>query len=299
VLATDQILAEVRTARRALRPVDRLLLAALAALGVVALSYHTRPGPFVLLFGLLGLFLAGCAALASSSRVAEVLHAFGPLVVVVGIFEAVGELVAATTSRRWDGYFAALDARLFGALVPAWRGALGRPDWLTDLLSLAYVSYYVVPLVMGIVLYRRRRREEFDALVLALQVTLLASYAGYFAFPTSGPRVPAEQAQAVLGGGALSAGVRLFLRSCELNSLDAFPSGHTAVSLVFLALGWRAFPAWRAPLALVVAAIVFSTVYLSHHYVIDLVAGAALAAGVLAALALQPGASRDAAPAAH
>lgn len=284
------------TRLRALRPVDRLLLAALAALGAVAIAFHPRPGPPLLLFAVLALFLSGCAALAASSRAAAFLHDFAPLLVVVGIFEAVGELVAATNPRRWDGYFAALDARIFGALLPAWHGALGRPAWLTDLLSLAYVSYYAVPLAMAVALYRRRRRHEFDALVLALQVTLLASYAGYFAFPTSGPRVPPEEAQAVLGGGALSAGVRLFLRTCELNALDAFPSGHTAVSLVFLASGWRAFPAWRAPLALVVSAIVFSTVYLSHHYVVDLVAGALLAAFVVASGVLTPAPTGPAGP---
>jgi len=59
---------------------------------------------------------------------------------------------------------------------------------------------------------------------------------------------------------------------------DAFPSGHTTVSLVYLACGWRLFPRWRGALVVVVAGIVFSTVYLSLHYVIDVVAGVALAA---------------------
>ncbi len=122
--------------------------------------------------------------------------------------------------------------------------------------------------------------------MFALQVTLVASYVCYFAFPTSGPRVAPEDAAAVLGGGAVSAGVRAFLHSAELNRLDAFPSGHTAVSIVFLWYGWRLFPRWRAPLAAIVAGIVFSTVYLSHHYAIDLVAGAALALVAVAAMPL-------------
>jgi membrane-associated phospholipid phosphatase len=74
--------------------------------------------------------------------------------------------------------------------------------------------------------------------------------------------------------------VRWFLRSLETNQLDAFPSGHTAVSLVVVACGWRVLPRWRLPLVGLLAGIVFSTVYLSLHYVIDLVAGVALAAAM-------------------
>jgi membrane-associated phospholipid phosphatase len=94
--------------------------------------------------------------------------------------------------------------------------------------------------------------------------------------------VPHELEQQVLGGGTFSARVRDFLRAAEVNQLDAFPSGHTALSLVYLGYGWRLFPSWkvRIPLAVSVAGIVFATVYLSLHYVVDLFAGALLALAV-------------------
>jgi membrane-associated phospholipid phosphatase len=100
--------------------------------------------------------------------------------------------------------------------------------------------------------------------------------------PTTGPRVPTELELQVLGGGTFSARVRDFLRAAEVNQLDAFPSGHTALSLVYLGYGWRLFPSWkiRVPLALSVVGIIFATVYLSLHYAVDLVAGAILAASV-------------------
>ena len=56
--------------------------------------------------------------------------------------------------------------------------------------------------------------------------------------------------------------------------VDAFPSEHTLVSLLILGYGWRLLPRWRLPLSLLVGAILFSTVYLSYHYVVDVVAGA-------------------------
>ncbi|HTT71118.1 MAG TPA: phosphatase PAP2 family protein, partial [Anaeromyxobacteraceae bacterium] len=215
------------------------------------------------------------------SRVGDVLHAFAPLVVIVAIFETVGFLVGAANPARWDATFAALDVRLFGALVPLWHNALGRPDWFTDLLSIAYMAYYLVPAIMGVALYAGGRREEFDRFVFALQATFIASYVCYFLFPTAGPRVPLAEAQQALGGGWVSRVVRLFLDNCELNAYDAFPSGHTAIAVVFLAYGWNFLPRWRIPLAITVVGIIFSTVYLSHHYIVDLFAGTLLALGML------------------
>jgi membrane-associated phospholipid phosphatase len=148
----------------------------------------------------------------------------------------------------------------------------------------AYASYYLLPVGSALALWVQRRSEEFDRFVFALATALVSSYAAYFIAPAAGPRIPDALAQAELGGGALSAALRSFLRAAERNQLDAFPSGHTAVSIVFLAQAWTLFPRLRVPFAAAVGAIIFSTVYLSLHYVVDVVAGAALALVVLALL---------------
>jgi len=260
-----------------LLPVDRLLLCALAALTALALVAHPRPLPFVLGLALLAAFLLASAVAAPRHPALGAVHHFAPAPLLVVIFSVCGPLIEAATTARHDLLMASLDARLFGPLAPGWRGALGRPRWLTDTAYLAYVSYYVVPIAMGVALYSSGRRREFEAFSFAVVAVALLSYAGYFLVPVTGPRVPPQLEDAVLGGGLVSSAVRLFLRSAEKNTLDAFPSGHTALSLVFLGHGWQLFPRWRAPIVIVVAGIVFSTVYLSLHYVVDLVAGAALA----------------------
>ncbi len=265
--------------------VDRMILAFLAFLAVVAAARHPQPVPMLAGIAATAGVLLGASALRDCLAPARWIQDFYPLPAVITIFNVAGPLIGAANPTRWDETFAALDQRLFGALVPAWRSALGRPGWLTDLASLVYVSYYLVPVAMAVALFVRGRRFEFDAAVFGFIATLLVSYAGYFLFPTTGPRVPPGMEAEVLGGGAASEGVRSFMRFAEVNQLDAFPSGHAALSLVFLAYGWRLFPRWRIPLLLVTAGIIFSTVYLSWHYVVDLVAGAIQA---LAMAALVP-----------
>jgi membrane-associated phospholipid phosphatase len=224
------------------------------------------------------------ARLRDRSPLLRTAHAFAPVPIVAVLINVIGPVIERANPNRWDDVLRAVDARLFGPVVDAWMNAGGRPDWLTDLASLAYASYYILPVATAAVLWAKGRVEDFDALVFALAAALLASYAGYFVAPASGPRVPPELMQARLGGGAISAALRVFLAACERNQLDAFPSGHTAVSVTFLAESWRLLPRTRSAFALAVAAIIFSTVYLSLHYVIDVVAGAAVAAALLAAL---------------
>jgi membrane-associated phospholipid phosphatase len=256
---------------------DRLTIGFLSVLAVLAAARHPSPLPLLFAIGGLGAGIVLSARWGAVSRAGRIVHDFFPVMSVIAIFTLTGPVIAATNPLRGDPTFAALDLRLFGAFPARWFDALGRPAWLTDVASLTYVTYYFVPVVMAVALYVRDRQARFEELVFTTVTAFFASYTSYFVLPTSGPRVPLELEATVLGGGAVSAAIREILRHIEANQLDAFPSGHVTLSLVFLVYGWKDFPRWRVPLTAVTAGIVFSTVYLSYHYVIDLVAGALLA----------------------
>ena len=250
-----------------MRPVDRLLYAFLALLAATAAVFVPSPWPVIAA-------AAGMALVLFASRRFVAVHAFMPVPILALLVNVVGPVIEHANPARWDLRLAAFDAHWFGPLAVAWHNALGRPGWLTACASAAYAIYYLLPVGAAVALWRARRFDEFDRFTVAMSTVILASYASYLIAPASGPRDPA----------ALASPLRVFLGIAEQNQLDAFPSGHTAVSLVFLAEAWTLFPKLRAALSFAVAAIVFSTVYLSLHYVVDVVGGVALAAVVLAVL---------------
>ena len=260
--------------------VDRLILAYLAGLAALTVAFYPRPWLLLTPIAAVAIALVATARSHPHSRLGRWAHDFFPIAGVLATFNLSGPVIAVTNTTRWDATFVAWDRALFGALPALWFGLLDRPAWLTDAASIVYCSYYLIPIAIGVALYRANRLAEFDEMVFVVVATFLVSFVCYFAAPALGPRVPAEEAAAVLGGGPISEAVRWFLRTFEGNELDAFPSGHTALSLIFLASGWRLFPRWRAPLVVLVAGIVFSTVYLSLHYVVDVVAGVLLAAAM-------------------
>jgi membrane-associated phospholipid phosphatase len=265
-------------------PIDQLLLGFLGSIAAVTAIYVPRPASLLLEEAAMAASVVVAARLRARSRTLDFLHAFLPVPILGMLINLIGPLIAQMNPARWDAYLANLDGQLFGRVATGWRNAAGRPVWLCEAASLAYASYYVLPVASAAVLWARRRSDEFDRFIFALGAALLASYAAYFAAPATGPRVPDALAQAQLGGAQLSAALRSFLRAVERNQLDAFPSGHTAVSIVFLAQAWPLFPRQRLPFAAAVAAIIFSTVFLSLHYVVDVAAGAALALVVLGLL---------------
>ena len=261
-----------------LTAIDRLELVYLAGLGALAAATHPHPVPVVLALGAMALAIVLTARHAAHSPRARAVHDFLPIVFVIAVFDLSGTVIAEANPRRYDAALVAFDRSLFGSLPETWVGMLGRPAWLTDVASILYASYYVIPVVMGVTLYRRGLLREFDHFVFTVVATFLISYVGYSIAPAYGPRVPIDEQALRLGGGWISEGLRQFLAVAERNQLDAFPSGHTALSLVYVWLGWRRFPRWRGVLIAFAAGIVFAAVYLSFHYVIDIVAGAALAA---------------------
>jgi membrane-associated phospholipid phosphatase len=280
------------------RPSERLTALALLALSAVAaLSGPAGAGARLLaLAGLLGVvvLLARTGAAAGPLGWAR---DFAPAAVVVVVFLLLQPLIEAVNPRRYDAWLTAADARWFAALAAAWRGALGRPAWLTDLVYAAYWSFYLLPVSVALAARVRRGGAGLEGVAFPVLLAFWLSYAGYFIWPASGPRLPAADEAAVLGGGAVADAIRGFLHAAEATTLDAFPSGHTGISLVTAVVGGRLFRRAAPWLAAWAAQVVFATVYISVHYVADVVGGLALA-GLTLALAprlsrwLAPGAGR-------
>jgi membrane-associated phospholipid phosphatase len=259
------------------RPTERLTLLVLLALSAgFALVRPPGAGGPLLVITLYAGALIGVARPGERRGAAGLARELLPVAAVLVVYALLQPLIEAVNPVRWDPELAALDARWFGPLWLRWRGLLGRPAWLTDAAYLAYLSYYALPI--GVYAAARwREREDGERVGVTLLLTFYLSYLGYLLLPASGPRVPRAE-EALLGGSAISQVARDFLARAEVTTLDAFPSGHTALSLLSAALAVTRFRRATPVLAAWAAAIVFSTVYISVHYVVDLVAGGLLAA---------------------
>ena len=209
---------------------------------------------------------------------------FSPVIFIVLIYESLGDLIQ-YLRQDIDSWLIQIDLFLFGVHPTVWMERWIVP-WFTDIMSLAYFSYYFFPLTLLIVLYIRNRKLEFDESMFVLTFGYYASFIGYILFPAIGPRYTLTSFHSVpLEGTWITDFVRDSLNYLEHNKRDCMPSGHTQMVLMVLYLAYRYQKFLFYVFFPIICGLILSTVYLRYHYVIDLFAGVGFA---IASLIIAP-----------
>lgn len=149
---------------------------------------------------------------------------------------------------------------------------------LTELLEIAYVSYYLLPTAFMLLLYFKGKRLEFHASTAMILLSLYICYLGYYAFPAIGPRFTLDHLQSMPLSGLFTYDyIRTMILEVSGVTRDCCPSGHTFVSMTTALLAYRYLKPFFKTAFVWASLIVVSTVYLRYHYVIDVIAGLILA----------------------
>jgi membrane-associated phospholipid phosphatase len=171
---------------------------------------------------------------------------------------------------RWD-------VRLFGVEPTVWAERFIHP-LLTDFLTVSYWTFYVLPPMLGLFLYLKGDRPAFRVTLLSIVLCLYLGYIGYVLWPASAPRlaIPESYSVTLRGESAALDYTRAATAAIPLTAKGAFPSLHCAVALLSILLSWRHLR-WMFPIQVLFGAgLVFGTIYLRHHWAVDILAGFAL-----------------------
>lgn len=204
-----------------------------------------------------------------------------------GLFSAVAILVAFSSNglvlpalhpEPYEFTWIEWDRTLFGrdptVAMQSWL-----TPWLTEVLQWAYASFYLIP-VATVIGCGRRGGTCYDRALVVVVFGFQLSYLGYFLWPTLPPREFLDHG-APLQGLWMTGFLHEAINTLELGRWDCFPSGHTMLTLISLALCWRDARALLWVLAPVSALLIVATMALRYHYAADVLAGAAFAAGGL------------------
>jgi membrane-associated phospholipid phosphatase len=212
----------------------------------------------------------------ATGKAGTFLHHFSPILFIILIYESLGDLIQ-HLQPDVDPRLIQIDLSIFGVQPTLWMEQWIVP-WFTDILSLAYLSYYFIPVVLIVVLYLRDRTVELDRSIFVLVFGYYVSFIGYILFPAIGPRYALTHLYSVpLEGSFITDFVRDTLNALEHNKRDCMPSGHTQIVLIALYLAHRHEKFLFYLFLPIICALILSTIYLRYHYVIDLLVGIALA----------------------
>ncbi len=196
-----------------------------------------------------------------------------PILCVLVIFDSLEWLVHYVNPEDIDPILIRLDYLIFNNHPTIILERIMSP-LLTDILQIAYSTYYFIPISFGIVVLLNNKREEFNKTLFLILFCFYLSYLGYILMPALGPRFTISHLQTTeLQGLVVTEPIQKFLNKLEGIKRDAFPSGHTAIALTVLYLAYRFKRRFFWILLPIVTALVFSTVYCRYHYVVDIIAG--------------------------
>ncbi|MEP6892823.1 MAG: phosphatase PAP2 family protein [Gaiellaceae bacterium] len=156
----------------------------------------------------------------------------------------------------------------------------GRIGWLEIGSTLAYLSHFVAPLVVGLYLWFGRRSRAFAELMFGILVVSVLADITYVLAPTAPPWLAARHGyippvhHIVKGGlvhlhlGGLAA---MDGDSSKYNVVAALPSMHVAFpAIALLVLIRHRLPSWLIGLqAFQLGAVIFAIVYTGEHYMSD------------------------------
>jgi membrane-associated phospholipid phosphatase len=230
----------------------------IALIGLQALRWAVGLKPRLVVWGQIGAYFTAIRALLVYFLCAV---AFGNL-------EGFIHFLSPTDRDNW---LIAIDRAMFLGHDPLKLLEPLVTPWRVHFLMQIYISMMIMPFVTMVVFLHQGKLRAFRDTIVSLVLGLVISYPVYLIVPAIGPQYtlryifvrPVFNVDAMLSQGL------------DRLTRDTFPSVHTAVSMICMLLVWRystnrlyriAFAAWSL-------SIVFSTMYLRFHYVVDVIAG--------------------------
>lgn len=197
-----------------------------------------------------------------------------------------------------------LEARLFSVATPNGPRVLSelvasRPHPVLDVITgVTYLLFLVVTFGLAVPLYLRSRPKMLE-LSLGFLLVNAIGWSLWLVYPAAPPwyidvygKGPAVLSAASNAAGLLRLDALLGIPLTETiyskstNVFGAMPSLHVAYATLVACVAYPLRGAYRAGTLAFACSMAFSAVYLRHHYVLDVIAGVALAVAV--ALAVRP-----------
>jgi membrane-associated phospholipid phosphatase len=169
-----------------------------------------------------------------------------------------------------------VDQWMFGVQPSVWAERFIHP-WLTESLSFCYMLFFILTPIVAITLYIQGKKEGFRETLVTVILCFYTGYFLYLIFPAVSPSIALKDMYTVhLNGTPIADALIKIVNILPSDARDAFPSLHTAVTLLTLIFAYK-YVKWEFWLLLPIGiGLILGTVYLRHHYVIDLIAGAVL-----------------------
>lgn len=220
------------------------------------------------------------------SKAIHQVHNWYLLVLIFITFKELYLMISPIHGRDYDNVLMAIDKYVFGVDPTHFLYQFANPI-LTEVLQWTYFSFYFLPIILGLKLILDKKLSGFYFVAFSIVYGFFLSYLGYLTLPAIGPRFTLHNFYTInteLPGLFATEWMRELINKGESITSnmpnaavhvqrDVFPSGHTQMTLITMYLSAKFKSSSKYFIIPVGSLLIFSTVYLRYHYVIDVFAG--------------------------
>jgi membrane-associated phospholipid phosphatase len=201
-----------------------------------------------------------------------------PFVTIMLSYEALAGIVGSYAASKGVYSLYPIDRAIWGFNVTGWVQSTFSSPVVTEITTFFYTLHFPLIVITCVVLWYAGRKI-FGKYMVTMIMTSYASLVTFILIPTAPPWYQGVAVDLYQSASAatLPSSLTSFMFSFESDKFAAFPSLHAAYAIVFSyfmikldrRLAFVAIP--------ITVGILFSTLYLGQHYLIDLVGGAVYA----------------------
>jgi membrane-associated phospholipid phosphatase len=217
---------------------------------------------------------------ARSSGILRVILDWHPLMLFPLLYKEVEVLAAVIGDWRLTAAIPACESALFAGQPSLYLSERLAFVPLSEYLHFCYLSYVIVIPSVSAYWYVSGRRAAFGELLLMLSTVLLGSYLFFILLPVDSPYYLSQRLGPPLSGHFFFDLVHQMSARGGARG-GAFPSAHVSGSVVVSLVAWRHQRRLTYLLVPLTGSVMIATVYGRFHYVLDTLAGAALAIAVV------------------
>lgn len=215
-----------------------------------------------------------------------IIRKFYLMPVILFIYNQIFSYIKVVNPALLDKELAQFDKMIFGVSPSVFLYQYTTPI-LTEYLQLAYFLFYFYPVIIGLDFILQGKKKELYSYAGLIFFSFYLSYLMYFMIPAIGPRfylhdfaknsieLPGIYFSEIMRGFINAGGGILPGQSnpAEFVNADCFPSGHTMMTMITMIIAFRYNSRFKWIVAVLGSSLIFSTIYLRYHYVVDLFAG--------------------------
>lgn len=194
--------------------------------------------------------------------------------------------VKTINTKLYDESIYKIDNLIFGNYFNLFQN-ISNP-FLTEYLQISYSLFYLLPVIFIVELIIRKNSQQFKRYAGVIVFTFYISYLLYLLFPAIGPRFfifDFNELSKELPGILLTEYLREFvnygggiinpsLNPADQVNRDCMPSGHTMITLMNIYYVFKYNSKLKYVQLILGSSLIFATVYLRYHYLLDIIVGA-------------------------